>query len=1341
MDKFLKELAKYYMEFLENDFKASRPPSRRIEQSAIRDVSQVIKLRRFPTFAARISTLLQHNISSYSLPTVDKSSYVTRFTIHEVNQLLAAEPQDLAATIKEYAKNKPVENMDEIVEKITAEKEIQGDHFPIWLTEFDVVNFHTELQKMIQTKELTEGQEFYLYFNSITYKGNHYPLFYLPFTVEKEANGHFSFAFDSVLLLNKKGIQYVCEKYGEEKGKNWIPDLPSRHLYLSQFEENGELLTTVQSVMDTLCDFFDLPTLDVYEKETVRHKNDVLSLSNEVYFTLFDKSDEALLNDYEELITLLDKGSDSEAYTIFSQLANEFLFKNPLSIERDIEDAYDAQSLSDKFSYYSPIPLNKEQQEALQAIHHPKSERIVIEGPPGTGKSHTITAIIYDALLRGNSVLMVSDKQEALDVVEEKINESLDRMKVDDFVQNPVLRLGKQNNNYTKIFSQMNFQKIKTRSHVYKKEKARVEREITEILEKIQGDIHDELDSSKKVTIDEVAKLVSFEDTFHKKWQPLLAKEEFDHHIEHVETLTSLHQHVHELTSVLEHLKKEMNITFDSSQDVLLWINQLQEVSKTIEEVKEWKEKQPLLFSAEITEKNLSLLESTLTRFEDMKAPLVGHLFAGKKVKQLEEELRNEFLRSPYSSLKDEHDKMKEEVRFYKWCVKINESLQPVQGDVFYLLREDAIEQSLSFLTSLEQSAKSAVEAMKKIPETAARFGVSHTLDSMNNNTFSETSKKEMEELTYFLFNRHDINDVTSKMISGELLVDRNRLEERLVLKMTNILDESMIEFREKYRNDASEIRNQFRAKKQISKEHLRKLVKAFPCLIVGIRELGEFIPLEPHLFDLVIIDEASQVSIAQAFPAILRAKKVVVLGDSKQFSNVKSHHASTDVNQFLFKRVKDAFPDDSVTVDKLENFNIKNSILEFIKNISNYHTILKKHFRGYYELIDYSNQYFYGRALEVMKIRAKSIGEVIQFHEIPPYAKKEVRKNTNESEASFILSELDRLKQEGYKGTVGIITPFREQQKWITKLLFDSLDYDHFKQQFNLKVMTFDTCQGEERDIIYYSMVEKEKESSLNYIFPVSLENSDDTLKGQRLNVGFSRVKESARFVISKPISSFTGEAGRALKHFYRFLEETDHHEVMGKTDPKSPMEKRMYQWIIQTDFYQQNKEDIEIIPQFNMGKFLRQLDPSATIPNYRTDFLLLLRGKIMILEYDGFEYHFKSGEEVTKYNYQYLYTDSDIERQKMIESYGYPFIRLNKFILADQPITFLDKQLKKHFTTNTQVHDSLGEEMVQTFEKIENKEMKQCTKCKTMKEVKEFYDPTLKSLYGRICMVCKKK
>jgi superfamily I DNA and/or RNA helicase len=152
-------------------------------------------------------------------------------------------------------------------------------------------------------------------------------------------------------------------------------------------------------------------------------------------------------------------------------------------------------------------------------------------------------------------------------------------------------------------------------------------------------------------------------------------------------------------------------------------------------------------------------------------------------------------------------------------------------------------------------------------------------------------------------------------------------------------------------------------------------LVEAFPCIIVNIRELGDFIPLEPNIFDIVIIDEASQVSIAQAFPAILRAKKAVVLGDPKQYSNVKSHNASIAINNFLFNRVKDAFKKSISTLsndeqekvkDKVFNFDIKNSILDFLRNITNYQCSLKKHFRGYIELIGFSNETFYQNSLQV---------------------------------------------------------------------------------------------------------------------------------------------------------------------------------------------------------------------------------------------------------------------------------------------------------------------------------------------------------------------------------------
>ena len=55
----------------------------------------------------------------------------------------------------------------------------------------------------------------------------------------------------------------------------------------------------------------------------------------------------------------------------------------------------------------------------------PRCRFITLQGPPGTGKSHTITAIAFDCIQRQQSCLVLSDKTEALDVVEDKLSDVL----------------------------------------------------------------------------------------------------------------------------------------------------------------------------------------------------------------------------------------------------------------------------------------------------------------------------------------------------------------------------------------------------------------------------------------------------------------------------------------------------------------------------------------------------------------------------------------------------------------------------------------------------------------------------------------------------------------------------------------------------------------------------------------------------------------------------------------------------------------------------------------------------------------------------------------------------
>jgi very-short-patch-repair endonuclease len=311
-------------------------------------------------------------------------------------------------------------------------------------------------------------------------------------------------------------------------------------------------------------------------------------------------------------------------------------------------------------------------------------------------------------------------------------------------------------------------------------------------------------------------------------------------------------------------------------------------------------------------------------------------------------------------------------------------------------------------------------------------------------------------------------------------------------------------------------------------------------------------------------------------------------------------------------------------------------------------------------------------------------------------------------------------IEQESHL-TVGIITPFREQQQYLTKILFNDELAAGFEEQLDLKVMTFDTCQGEERDIIFYSLVATTTHDLLNYVFPVSLENTqervEEMLKMQRLNVGFSRAKERIHFVLSKPIAQFSGSIGRVLTHYHQILVDQSLPENED-TDQASPMERQVLDWIKKTTFLQRDQERIELRAQFKLGDYLRQLDPTYHHPSYRVDFLLHYRAPEktvnVIIEYDGFVEHFTDHHRVHEGNHESFYRPQDIERQMVLESYGYKFLRINRFNMGQDPVKTLSDRLTKLVGAAVQNHESNGVgEIKKNIEDIESGESKICQRC----------------------------
>ena len=157
---------------------------------------------------------------------------------------------------------------------------------------------------------------------------------------------------------------------------------------------------------------------------------------------------------------------------------------------------------------------------------------------------------------------------------------------------------------------------------------------------------------------------------------------------------------------------------------------------------------------------------------------------------------------------------------------------------------------------------------------------------------------------------------------------------------------------------------------------------------------------------------------------------------------------------------------------------------------------------------------------MQALKIRAKPIEEVIDL-KLDHDGLLEIKGNVNSIEAKEIRHMLEEKIKSNSNMSVGVITPFRDQQRFILGEIDNSEFRSEIYTKLKLKVMTFDTCQGEERDHIIYSFVEYPNGSSKSsYVLGSKFEESMDpeqNIRLQRLNVGMSEQKKNDFFIESK--------------------------------------------------------------------------------------------------------------------------------------------------------------------------------------------------------------------------------
>ncbi len=279
-----------------------------------------------------------------------------------------------------------------------------------------------------------------------------------------------------------------------------------------------------------------------------------------------------------------------------------------------------------------------------------------------------------------------------------------------------------------------------------------------------------------------------------------------------------------------------------------------------------------------------------------------------------------------------------------------------------------------------------------------------------------------------------------------------------------------------------------------------KALVSYRPLWLASILGTPRRIPLDDGLFDLVIFDEASQCDIATAIPLFARAKRAVVVGDDRQLSFIAQLGQAQDRNLMQAQ---------GLPVAKMGRFaQSRRSLFDFASRTPGAQRITLRHqYRSAGPIVDYISENFYGGQLQASYdprglVVPKGAKPGLAWENVPAPLIAQAG-NINPAEVAAIVKHIGKLlKDEGYEGTIGVITPFRAQVAALEDGICQAIE-EPKRIACELKIGTVDGFQGQERDLVMFSpcVGPRSPQSGLTFF-------QRDT---RRLNVAISRARAIA--------------------------------------------------------------------------------------------------------------------------------------------------------------------------------------------------------------------------------------
>lgn len=267
----------------------------------------------------------------------------------------------------------------------------------------------------------------------------------------------------------------------------------------------------------------------------------------------------------------------------------------------------------------------------------------------------------------------------------------------------------------------------------------------------------------------------------------------------------------------------------------------------------------------------------------------------------------------------------------------------------------------------------------------------------------------------------------------------------------------------------------------------------ALPCWIMPHYRVSESLPAELGLFDLVVIDEASQSTIA-ALPALLRAQQVLIVGDDRQVSPDAGFREEARMNQLADRHLGGQVGDYRAALREEKSLYDLGTVV-----FAGGAILLKEHFRCVAPIIEYSKAQFYSHQL--VPLRLPSASERLD----PPLVDILVedgyrRGKINPPEVDCIVDAIGRIADDPALRTrsIGVTTLLGQEQALAITSAIEQVLGAEIMLRHDIRVGEPASFQGDERDIMFVSLVAERGSGPLS---GVGYE--------QRFNVAASRARD----------------------------------------------------------------------------------------------------------------------------------------------------------------------------------------------------------------------------------------